>query len=143
MWYFALHSLQFPLIGWSYHILHTSYFEDFLLLQNLYLHAVMYTSHRWTRLSQWLRNKIFYEMLVKEIYGNDPGNMYFFNANHRKRSEICSTVTIKTPERRQWRSSSVFIAKFEPFLHLFLVFLLLLWTSKCYLERKYCLGMHC
>ena len=34
-------------------------------------------------------------------------------------------LTIKTPERRQWRRSSVFIVNFELISHLDLVFLLL------------------
>ena len=35
-----------------------------------------------------------------------PANIYLFNVNNRntrKRCEICSKLTIKTPERRQWR----------------------------------------
>ena len=36
----------------------------------------------------------------------------------------CSKLTIKTPERRQWRRSGVFIGNLEHILHLFLVFLL-------------------
>ena len=47
------------------------------------------------------------------------------NRNSRKRCEICSKLTIKTPERHQWRRSGVFIATFEHISHLFLVFLLL------------------
>ena len=39
--------------------------------------------------------------------------------------EICSKLTIKTPEQRQWHSSSVFIVNFEHILHLDLLFLLL------------------
>ena len=42
-----------------------------------------------------------------------------------KRCEICSKLTIKTPERRQWRRPGVFIVNFEHTLHLFLIFLLL------------------
>ena len=42
-----------------------------------------------------------------------------------KRCEICSKLTIKTPERRQWRRSGVFIVNFEHISHLFLVFLFL------------------
>ena len=50
-----------------------------------------------------------------------PANIYFFkvnNKNTRKRYKICSTLTIKTPERRQWRQyftpfSSVSILEFE------------------------------
>ena len=34
-------------------------------------------------------------------------------------------LTIKTPERRQWRPSGVFIVNFEHILHVFLKFLLL------------------
>ena len=44
------------------------------------------------------------------------------NRNTRKRCEICSKLTIKTPERRPWRCSGVFI-NFEHIPHLFLVFL--------------------
>ena len=55
-------------------------------------------------------------------------NLYlvkFNNRNTRKRGEICSKLTIKTPERRHWRRVSVFI-NFEHILHLSqLVFLLL------------------
>ena len=43
------------------------------------------------------------------------------NSNTRKRCEICSKLTMKTPERR----STVFIVNFEHISHLFLVFLLL------------------
>ena len=41
------------------------------------------------------------------------------------RCEICSKLIIKTPERRQWRRSDVFIVNFENISHLLLVFLLL------------------
>ena len=54
-------------------------------------------------------------------------NIYFFkfnNRNTRKRCEICSKLTINTPERRHWRHSGVFVVNFEHVLHLFLVFLL-------------------
>ena len=63
-------------------------------------------------------------------------NIYLFKMNNRntkKRCEICSTLTMKTPERRHWPRSGVFIVNFEHILHLFLMFLLLIWTSKCLL----------
>ena len=46
------------------------------------------------------------------------------NRNTRIRCEICSKLTIKTPERlRQWRRSDVFIVNFEhistPFRYLY------------------------
>ena len=47
------------------------------------------------------------------------------NRNTRTRCEICSKLKIKTPERRQWRRSGVFIVTFEHISRLFLVFLLL------------------
>ena len=45
------------------------------------------------------------------------------NSNARTSYEICSKLTIKTPERSQWRRFGVFIVSFE---HLVLVFLLFL-----------------
>ena len=39
--------------------------------------------------------------------------------------EICSKLTIKTLERRQWRRSGVFIVNFEQISHIALLFLLL------------------
>ena len=39
--------------------------------------------------------------------------------------EICSKLTIKIPEWRQWRRSGVFIVNFEQILYIFLVFLFL------------------
>ena len=47
------------------------------------------------------------------------------NKNFRTRCEICSKLTIKTPERRQWHGSGVFIINFEHISHLVLLFLLL------------------
>ena len=41
------------------------------------------------------------------------------------RCEICSKLIIRTPERRQWRRSDVFIVNFEYISHLLLVLLLL------------------
>ena len=57
-----------------------------------------------------------------------PSGIYLLkvnNRNTRKRCEICSKLTIKIPERRQWRRSGIFIVNFEHILHLALVFLLL------------------
>ena len=47
------------------------------------------------------------------------------NRNTRKRCELCSKLTIKTPELRHWRRFGVFIVNFEHISHLFLGFLLL------------------
>ena len=45
--------------------------------------------------------------------------------NSRKRCEMCSKLTIKTPGRRQWRRSGVFAVSFEHISYLFVVFPLL------------------
>ena len=45
-----------------------------------------------------------------------PAGIYLLkvnNRNTRTRREICSKLTIKTPERRHWRRSGVFIVNFE------------------------------
>ena len=47
------------------------------------------------------------------------------NRNTRTKCEICSKLTIKTPERRQWSRSGVVIINFEHIPHLVLMFLLL------------------
>ena len=57
-----------------------------------------------------------------------PAGIYLLkvnNRNFRTRCKICSKLTIKTPERRQWRRSGVFVVNFEHIPHLALVFLLL------------------
>ena len=45
--------------------------------------------------------------------------------NTRTRCEVCSKLTIKTPERRYWHCSGVLIVNFEHILHFVLIFLLL------------------
>ena len=40
------------------------------------------------------------------------------NRNTRTRCEICSKLTIKTPERHQWCRSGVFVVNFEHISHL-------------------------
>ena len=57
-----------------------------------------------------------------------PAGNYMFNVNNRNnraRCEICSKLTIKTPERRNWCRSGVFIVNVEHISHHVLVFLLL------------------
>ena len=57
-----------------------------------------------------------------------PDNIYLLKVNNRNARagcKICSKLTIKTPKRRHWRRSGVFIVNFENISHLVLVFLLL------------------
>ena len=49
-----------------------------------------------------------------------PANINLFkvnNRNTRKMCEICSKLTIKTPERRQWRRSGAFIVDLNTFVN--------------------------
>ena len=52
---------------------------------------------------------ILHRNIHLEIIPNDPGGIYRLkvnNRNTRTRCEICLKLTIKTPERRQWRHQS-------------------------------------
>ena len=71
------------------------------------------------------------EIALKSIKATckDPVGIYMFkvnNGNTKTRCEVCSDLTIKTPERRYWRRSGVFIVNFEHISLLVLVFLLLI-----------------
>ena len=69
--------------------------------------------------------KWLWDDFLMNIY---PDRNYMFkvnNRNTRTRCEICSELTIKRPERRQWCHYDVFIVNFEHISHPVLVFLLL------------------
>ena len=64
----------------------------------------------------------------RNIYKSLLASIYLIKVNNRStstRREICSTLTIKTPERHYCRRSSVFNVNFERISTLVLVFLLL------------------
>ena len=64
---------------------------------------------------------------ITSVQTLDATGIYLLRVNYRntrKRCETCLKVTIKTPERRQWPRSGVFIVKFEHISHLVLVSLL-------------------
>ena len=55
----------------------------------------------------------------------NPVGIYLLKVNNRKtgtRCEICSKLTINTPQQRHWRRSGVFTANFEHIPQLALVF---------------------
>ena len=59
-------------------------------------------------------DKCAYEHFKKRNFC--PAGNYIFklnNKNTRTRCKICSKLTIKTPERRYWRRSGIFIVNFE------------------------------
>ena len=80
---------------------------------------------------------------VEQTKNGYPAGNYMFkvnNRNTRTRCEICSKLTIKTPERRQWRHSDIFVVNFEHISHFVVVFLLLTltrWMSAGYALVKW------
>ena len=60
-----------------------------------------------------------------DILQYSPAGIYMFKVNNRNTKTRFSMLTIKPPERRQWRRSGVFIINFGNNSHLVLVFLLL------------------
>ena len=65
----------------------------------------------------------------KQLCSNSPAGINLLKVNYRNtrtRYEICSKLTIKTPERRHWRRSGVFSVNFDHISHLVLVLLLTL-----------------
>ena len=59
------------------------------------------------------------------------------NRNSRTTWEICSTLTIKTPERHQWCRSSVFVINLKHMSHLVLVILLLTLSRQLPARKMY------
>ena len=65
-------------------------------------------------------------MVLGEAMNQGPAGNYMFKVNNRNTRTRCNNkVTIKTPERRQWRRFGVYIVNFEHILPLVLVLLLL------------------
>ena len=57
----------------------------------------------------------------EQILCKNPADSYFFNVNNgntRAMGKICSKLTIKTPEKRQWCRFGVFVINFEQILHI-------------------------
>ena len=105
------------------------------------IHVIMYAL-KW---ADWLVRIVLYCTYCKKIYVEtfsrvfaipqkvlqmplNPANINLFKVNKRntrKRREIYLKLIIKTPERRHWSHSGVFIVNFKNISHLFLVFLIL------------------
>ena len=69
-----------------------------------------------------------FHFILRPVFTINPTGIYLLKVNDRNtrtRCEICLKLAIKTPERRQWYRSGVFIVNFEHISHLTLVFLLL------------------
>ena len=87
-------------------------------------HVVMQTPVKFG--SSFFNDKKTFTRLINCLW-HSPPDVFIFkvnNRNTRTRCEICSKLTLKTPDRRQWRRSDVSIVNFEHILQLILVFLL-------------------
>ena len=56
--------------------------------------------------------------ILSQILKRYPTNNYLFKFSNRN-TKVCWNLTIKTPDRRQWRRSVVFIVNFGHISHLF------------------------
>ena len=104
-------------------MMETFVFDELIYFNFLFLTAGRFLSSLEALL--WCNNQ---HVIPAEIISRDKtANMFKVNnRNTRKRCEMCSKLTIKTPERCHRRRSGVFIVNFEHILHHFLVFLLLI-----------------
>ena len=63
-------------------------------------------------LRPWNENNVNFCQNTCSMSTANPNNIYLFKVNNRntiKRCKICLKLTIKTPERRQWRRSGVIV----------------------------------
>ena len=75
----------------------------------------------------WKEDLSIYLIVYLAFFRTNPTGNYIFKVNIRNTRtscEICSKLTIKTPEWRYWRRPGVFIGNFDHILHLVLVFIL-------------------
>ena len=121
----------------EYHVAKRSLLSNLQHLSNLaiinfcnlsILHALQDNLSKMVQLFLKFSNLIFAKSNLHEVWPNwnNPAGNYMFNVNDRNtrtRCEICSKLTTKTPERRHWHRSGVFIGSFEHISHLVLVFL--------------------
>ena len=98
------------------------------VIKNVF-HQVLLHNHVTHLLDKFISKNVYNWRII--ILSN-PADIYLLkvnNRNTRTRCEICSKLTINTPESRHWRRSGVFIVNFEHISHLVLVFLLLTWNK--------------
>ena len=110
--------------GWLWKLYFLSkqlFFISFMTSFVIFIHFI------YKRLLMWLAHSIQGQSYKEVNVMCNAAGIYLLKVNNRKTRiscEICSNLTIKTPER-QWRCSDVFIINLEYILHLVLVFLLL------------------
>ena len=68
-----------------------------------------------------LEHQVYFTSILREQFGAYPAGIYLFksdNRNTRKMREICSKLTVKTPEQL---GSGAIIVNFENIPHVFLI----------------------
>ena len=102
------------------------YLEAWLIFQNVSIRRTLCKRRKVDKHPTQLVRPLF--LRIKFLVSCIQAGSYIFkvnNWNNRTRCEICSKLTIKTPEWRHWRRSGNFIVNFEHISRLVLVFLLL------------------
>ena len=72
-----------------------------------------------------LQNSLQKILLLLTYFIPVPANTYLSKFDRWKRCEICSKLTIKTPQWHCWHRNGIFIVNFEQILNVFLVYPLL------------------
>ena len=91
--------------------------DIYLIVYQIFIRSLIVISPFMHNVEKWL--EIFKNLAARFL----KYIRQFFNT--RTSFEICPKLTIKTPERCQWRRSGVFIVSFQHISKLVLVFLLL------------------
>ena len=102
--------------------------HHFSSLSDIDFYVFLYApTYQYKTLSLYVLKHLFRRIIqLKHFF---PACNYMFkvnNINTRTKCEICSKLTIKTPEQYQWCRSGVFSVNFEHISYHALVFLLLL-----------------
>ena len=74
--------------------------------------------------------------LISNILFDYPANIFVFNVNNSSTIKRCSKLKIKTPERRHWRHSGIFIVNYEHIHTFFYCFYCWLRTGKYLLDSQ-------
>ena len=119
---------------WQVFGLHFFQLQRWTKIQNITDNATsIFSDRKILSKKSWLEIQIFEFIGIRKRnidipFKHNPANIYLLevnNRNARKRYEVCSKLTIKTPAWRHWRRSGVFIVNLEHNSHFSLVFLLL------------------
>ena len=109
--------ILFCSVNSHYHLLYKHQMKSFCINIPLYFHVFRYAA----------------ALEFTVLQRSTPAIICLFKVNNRNRkmSEICSGLTVNTPERCHWCRSGVFIVNFEHISQLFWCFYCWLWMGEC------------